>query len=245
MASPESLWEEVGQTVSSDEMEPVEEAAAPSTHRKGVRQTTKLRRPTTSPTTRTQAARLQAANNVQLAQMQEMQAQMQQMFQQMQQMSDEVPVSGSKSGSNKQQVNKQGTSTSGSRTKTARQGALTNPTAPFPTLSNVFSDDITFNMLRSLQAQTLTFKWKMLLLLMRVRNAVEADGRRRWKRNPRWILHMHGRHLASIWGHVGSARQLCFNPKVYPLAMGEMINLEDEEPERERRRSKSQGRSAR
>ena len=32
---------------------------------------------------------------------------------------------------------------------------------------------------------------------------------------------MHGRFLASLWGHLGSTRQLCFNPKVYPLALGE------------------------
>ena len=75
-----------------------------------------------------------------------------------------------------------------------------------------------------------------------INEAVEFEGKRRWKRNPRWILHMHGRHLASMWGHIGSARQLCFNPKVYPLALGLTPEEVVEEPDGPRRRSKSASR---
>ena len=104
-----------------------------------------------------------------------------------------------------------------------KKAALTGSQADFPTLSNHFSLDITFNIIRSITAQTITFKWKLMLLLMRVKAAVEMDGRGlRWKRNPRWIMQLHGRHLASLWGHVGAARQLCWNPKTFMLADGEM-----------------------
>ena len=73
-----------------------------------------------------------------------------------------------------------------------------------------------------------------MLLQLRVKKAVEADkaARRKWKKNPRWVLHMHGRFLASLWGHIGSARQLCFNPKVYHLGYPE------EEPAQKRQGSK-------
>ena len=97
----------------------------------------------------------------------------------------------------------------GKRQETA---ALTGSKADFPTLSTEFSDDVTFNVMNSLRSQSLVFKWKLLLLLLRVKVAVEdpaATTRRRWKRNPRWIMHMHGRHLAALWGHLGAARQLC------------------------------------
>ena len=35
----------------------------------------------------------------------------------------------------------------------------------------------------------------------------------KWKRNPRWLMALHGRQLAALWGHLGAARQLCFNPR--------------------------------
>ena len=119
-------------------------------------------------------------------------------------------------------------------TKENKRAALTGREADFPTLSNRYSYDLTFNILGSLTEQTLTFKWKMMLLQLRVKKAVEADkaARRKWKKNPRWVLHMHGRFLASLWGHIGSARQLCFNPKIYHLGYPE------EEPAQKRQGSK-------
>ena len=43
----------------------------------------------------------------------------------------------------------------------------------YPTLSTMFSDDLTWNIILSIKSQSITFKWKMLLLLMRVKRAVE------------------------------------------------------------------------
>ena len=101
--------------------------------------------------------------------------------------------------------------------RAVRTAALTGDEAPFPSLSTQFSDDPTMNLMISLRAQTFTFKWKLLLLMLRVKLAVEIE-KRRWKRNPRWIMKMHGNHIASLWGHLGSARQLCYSPKVAWLA---------------------------
>ena len=59
----------------------------------------------------------------------------------------------------------------------------------------------TFNIMVSLRKQTLVSKWKMLLLLLRVRKAVhETYPDKKWKRNCRWIMALHGRHLGAIWG---------------------------------------------
>lgn len=107
--------------------------------------------------------------------------------------------------------------------KAQRQAALTGDLANFPTLSCRFSADVTFNIMASLQAQMLVFKWKTLLLMLRVKQAVEKErgqsGRPlKWKRNPRWMMALHGRQLAALWGHLGAARQLCFNPKTWWLA---------------------------
>ena len=101
--------------------------------------------------------------------------------------------------------------------RAVRTAALTGDEAPFPSLSAQFSDDPTMNLMISLRSQTLTFKWKLLLLTLRIKHAVEME-KRRWKRNPRWIMKMHGNHIASLWGHLGAARQLCYSPKVAWLA---------------------------
>ena len=106
------------------------------------------------------------------------------------------------------------------RSKAQKKAALTGSEAPFPTLSKEFSDDITFNLMLSLNAQALTFKWKLLLVMMRAKRAVEAEKTLRWKRNPRWIMGLHGRHMAALWGHLGAGRQLCHNPKTWWLADG-------------------------
>ena len=217
-------------------------SAETASSKKPVRQSTKLRRPATSPGTRAQSALDRVRNQEQMAQMQQMQAQMQEMFMQMQNV---AMVAQEAAGSEDKMVKPRAKSASGqNKTKSKpKLGALTNPQADFPTLSNVFSDDVTYNIAKSLLSQTVTFKWKMVLLLCRIKAAVEHEGKKRWKRNPRWIMHMHGRHLASMWGHLGSARQLCFNPRVYPLALGMPVEVEiDEEhpaPQGAQRRSPS------
>lgn len=45
----------------------------------------------------------------------------------------------------------------------------------YPTLSTMFSDDLTWNIILSIKSQSITFKWKMLLLLMRVKRAMEHE----------------------------------------------------------------------
>ena len=101
--------------------------------------------------------------------------------------------------------------------RAVRTAALTGDEAPFPSLSTQFSDDPTMNLMISLRSQTLTFKWKLLLLMLRIKRAVEVEKRRR-KRNLRWIMKLHGNHIASLRGHLGAARQLCYSPKVAWLA---------------------------
>ena len=96
-----------------------------------------------------------------------------------------------------------------------KTAALTGSEAPFPSISTKFSDDPTMNLMLSLKLQTLVYKWKvLLLLLLRIKKAVNMKGKK-WKRNPRWIMAMQGRHIASMWGHLGAARQLCFRSRSY------------------------------
>ena len=124
-----------------------------------------------------------------------------------------------------------------SRSRVQKKAALTGSEAPFPTLSKEFSDDITFNIMLSLKAQLITFKWKLMLLLLRAKQAVEAEKSLRWKRNPRWIMNLHGRHVAALWGHLGAARQLCHNPKTWWLADGKEKD-QDEQVKGQPRRAK-------
>ncbi|CAL1141583.1 unnamed protein product [Cladocopium goreaui] len=151
----------------------------------------------------------------------DLQAQMNQMAAMMMQLQETAATAKAKA---KGKPGESGQSTTRAKgNKENKRAALTGREADFPTLSNRYSYDLTFNILGSLTEQTLTFKWKMMLLQLRVKKAVEADkaARRKWKKNPRWVLHMHGRFLASLWGHIGSARQLCFNPKIYHLGYPE------------------------
>ena len=92
--------------------------------------------------------------------------------------------------------------------RAVRTAALTGDEAPFPSLSTQFSDDPTMNLMISLRSQTFTFKWKLLLLMLRIKMAVEME-KRRWKRNPRWIMKMHGNHIelpayGAIWERLDS-----------------------------------------
>ncbi|CAE7425559.1 psaC, partial [Symbiodinium necroappetens] len=92
-----------------------------------------------------------------------------------------------------------------------RQGALTDLAAPFPSLSNKFSEDVVINMMLSLQGKLFAFKWKTFLMMLRVKMAVnrEMGPSVGWRRNPKWLMQLLGRECASIWGHMGAARQLC------------------------------------
>ncbi|CAE7529229.1 unnamed protein product [Symbiodinium natans] len=103
-----------------------------------------------------------------------------------------------------------------------KQHALTDHSAPFPTMSSKFSDDLPINIMISLQSQLFTFKWKTLVWMLRVRAAVRAEmGHRvQWKRNPRWLMLLLGKQMGSLWGHIGAARQLCHDPRLSGLMKG-------------------------
>jgi len=66
-----------------------------------------------------------------------------------------------------------------SRSKAAGSGRtapLTGREADFPTLSHRYSYDVTFNILGSITEQALTFKWKLLLLMLRMKQSANAYG---------------------------------------------------------------------
>ena len=102
---------------------------------------------------------------------------------------------------------------------TFKVNALTDHDAPFPTLSTRFSDDVVINMMLSLQSKLFTFKWKLFLIMMRVKRGVEIEmaPATRWKRNPKWLMQMLGKECASMRGHLGAARQLCNSHKLLHL----------------------------
>ena len=120
------------------------------------------------------------------------------------------------------------------KTKTQRVRALTDLDADFPTLSNRYSDDVVINAALSLTCQMLTFKWKQFTWMLRVKRAVkmELGGSVRWRRNPRWLMMMFGRQLASMWGHLGAARQLCNDPRLNDLMKGDPIARREEDRSR-------------
>jgi len=76
-------------------------------------------------------------------------------------------------------------------------------------LSNVYSDDLACNVMRSTCSRLRTYLWKKLLWQMRVKEAVkiESKGRANWKRNPRWLNLLLSYEVASLWGHFGAMRQ--------------------------------------
>lgn len=87
--------------------------------------------------------------------------------------------------------------------------ALTGWLAPYPSLSNVFSDDLACNVMRSTCSRLKTYLWKKLVWQLRVREAVkiESRGKATWKRNPRWLNLLLSYEVASLWGHFGAMRQ--------------------------------------
>jgi len=221
-----SPWENVGMledethAISSDEDQDPQRRTSRAVRRRASRTLSESRH--RSPSRTTQIPK----------EMVEMQAQMAQMATMMMEMQEMATAAKAKAKSRSKAAGSGQTAP-----KENKKAALTGREADFPTLSHRYSYDVTFNILGSITEQALTFKWKLLLLMLRMKQAVEADKstRRRWKRNPRWIMHMNGRFLAGLWGHLGSARQLCFNPKVYPLALAD---TEEKESKDKRRGSK-------
>ena len=218
------MLEDEAHAISSDELQEPEQRTSRSVRRRASRTLSDTR------------ARSQSKSPQMPKEMLEMQAQMAQMATMMMEMQEMATAAKAKAKSQSKAA--ASGQTAPKEKKENKKAALTGREADFPTLSQRYSYDVTFNILGSITEQTLTFKWKLLLLMLRMKQAVESDKttKRRWKRNPRWIMHMNGRFLAGLWGHLGSARQLCFNPKVYPLALGE---TEEKEARDKRRGSKS------
>ncbi|CAE7202150.1 RE2, partial [Symbiodinium necroappetens] len=72
--------------------------------------------------------------------------------------------------------------------------ALTDHVAPFPSLSNKFSDDVVINLMLSLQKQLFAFKWKTFVWMLRVKKAIrnEFGPEARWQLcNDPKIAHLH------------------------------------------------------
>jgi hypothetical protein len=91
----------------------------------------------------------------------------------------------------------------------SRTAALTGVDARFPILGFKRSMDAALNVAWELHARLVTFKWKVLLLGLRMRQAIGA----RWRRNTRWQAALLGRELAAIYGTMGAASQYVRGPK--------------------------------
>ena len=90
--------------------------------------------------------------------------------------------------------------------KKAEAAALTGWGAKYPSLSNVWSDDLAFNIMASMGSRMRTYLWKKLVWQLRVQEAVreESKGKAKWKRNVNYLLSY---EVVSLWGHFGAMRQ--------------------------------------
>ncbi|CAE7461836.1 unnamed protein product [Symbiodinium necroappetens] len=100
-----------------------------------------------------------------------------------------------------------------SRAKVQQTRALTGVYADYPSLSNAWSYEVGLNTVASVASRMRTYLWKKLLWQIRVKRAIEQDGDRRWKRNPRWLSHLFAKEIGSLWGHFGAMRQKLNNPE--------------------------------
>ena len=167
----ESPWESVG--MDADETEEEMLSADPKgTQKKLKAKTLALKRPGKAPVTQASLAAMQA----QMQTMQQMYQQMQNMMEKQQtlQENQQGPMKTSGTAAPAGEKPKENKSS-----KPNKHAALTGSEAPFPSLSRMFSMDVTFNVARSLFAQSVTYKWKILLLMMRMKQAVEQDSGRR------------------------------------------------------------------
>ena len=93
--------------------------------------------------------------------------------------------------------------------KKIETAALTGWGAKYPSLSNVWSDDLAFNIMGSLKSRLRTYLWKKLVWQLRIREAiyVESKGKAQWRRNTKWLNYLLSYEVASLWGHFGAMRQ--------------------------------------
>jgi len=101
----------------------------------------------------------------------EMQAQMAQMATMMMEMQEMATAAKAKAKSRSKAAGSGRTAP-----KENKKAALTGWEADFPTLSHRYSYDVTFNILGSITEQALTFKWKLLLLMLRMKQSANAYG---------------------------------------------------------------------
>ena len=96
-----------------------------------------------------------------------------------------------------------------SKNKKAQSAALTGGEADYPSLSNCWSNELTFNILRSTESRLRTFQWKKMVWQLRVREAVkmESKGKATWRRNPRWLTYLLSYEIAALWGHYKPMKQ--------------------------------------
>jgi hypothetical protein len=100
--------------------------------------------------------------------------------------------------------------------------ALTGQAADYPSLSQVWSMEVAYNMVHSMASRMRTFLWKKLLWQLRVKKAVEDTlGSKtqvvRWKRNHRWLAMLLAKEVGTLWGHYGAMRQKMNDPQVFPM----------------------------
>ena len=106
--------------------------------------------------------------------------------------------------------------TSKTRSKADQQAATTGELAPFPLIGMTKSWDPCMNASWVFHQRMVTHKWKVLVLQLRFREAMEAHGMH-WKRHPRWLSGLFATELAAVWGHVGSCVKTIRGPKGPPM----------------------------
>ena len=87
-------------------------------------------------------------------------------------------------------------------TRRQRQQTMTGDLADFPTLGCHSSQDVVVNTAMVLTSRLITFKWKMMVWLVRVRPLMQQ-----YRRPVRWLANLYANELASIWGHLGRCTQ--------------------------------------
>ncbi|OLP94025.1 hypothetical protein AK812_SmicGene23987 [Symbiodinium microadriaticum] len=103
------------------------------------------------------------------------------------------------------------------KSKAQQHRALTVEKADYPSLSHVWSAEVGLNLAAATRSRMVTFGWKRMLWQLRVKQAIEQEGTKRWKRNPRWLAMLFGKEVAALWGHFGAMRQKINNPDVWHL----------------------------
>ena len=98
------------------------------------------------------------------------------------------------------------------KNKTAMKAATTGELADFPLLGLTKSWDPPMNCSWIIHQRILVHKWKVFLLQMRMKQAMEKT-RMNWKRQPAWLARLYATELAAIWGHFGSCVKSLRQPK--------------------------------